>query len=242
MRCLLILMLIVFPFWAGPLSAQVPVDGEVRQIVTFSFLPGKTNEAINLFRERAIPLYQQGSAMLSFRGFREVESPLAIDLMAVSAFNGMAGMDQSNEQLSAVAQSAGSSLGSVYGGISALSSRHTDQFVEMIVSLGNGDASARRLTAFVWYRLTPGQSAEFEKTLGASIVPWETATNTPSATGRFVVSDGWHYLRTLGFDSLGEYQQYWIEVARLSGHKQLESFTTDRREVIVASIAELSVR
>jgi len=224
------------------LSAQVPIGGEVRQIVTFSFLPGKSNEAINLFRDRAIPLYQQSLAMLSFRGFREVESPVSLDLIVVSAFSGMTGMDQSNEELGKIAQSAGSSLGSLYGGISALSTSHTDQFVEMIASLGNGDTSSRRLTVFVWYRVAPGQGAVFEQVLEASIVPWEVAANTPSASGRFLVSDGWHYLRMLGFNSLDEYQHYWSELAQQSGFDQIDKMTTERREVIVANMVELSVR
>lgn len=223
-------------------SAQVPVESEVRQIVTFSFVPGSSAEALGVFRDQAIPLYEQDEAMLSFRGFREVESPIPLDLIVVSAFEGMAGMDDSNAALRALAEEAGSSIGAIYGRIGALSSGHTDQFVEMIPPLGTGDPSSRRLTAFVWYRVLPGQARAFERALETAIVPWEEATGVPSATGRFLVSDGWTYLRFLGFDSLGEYQDYWSRVAAEADHGRIEDLTAERREVIVASVEELSVR
>jgi hypothetical protein len=47
---------------------------EVRQIVSFRFLPGKSAEAIQIFREEALPLYQANGPMLRFRACREVES------------------------------------------------------------------------------------------------------------------------------------------------------------------------
>ena len=242
MRTLFNFILFVFPFWAGSLWAQVPIQNEVRQIVMFSFAPGKSAEAIDLFRNQAIPLYDKNSAMLSFRGFREVESPIPLDLMVISAFRGMAGMDHSNAELSADAKAAGSSLGSLYGNIAALSTNHTDQFVEMIVPLGTGDASSRNLSAFIWYRIAPGHSTEFERLLETSIVPWETDAKIPSSSGRFLVSDGWHYLRILGFSSLGDYQHYWARVRLQAGFEQMEKLMTRRREIITANLNEFSVR
>ena len=227
---------------AGGLAAQVPVESEVRQIVTFSFLSGTSAEALAVFRDQAIPLYQQDEAMLSFRGFREVESPIPLDLIVVSAFAGTAGMDDSNARLRMLAEEAGSSMGAIYGGIGALSSGHMDQFVEMLPPLGTGDPSSRRLTAFVWYRVLPGQAGAFERALETTTVPWERATGIPSATGRFLVSDGWHYLRFLAFDSLGDYQSYWSEAGAEAGLARIDGLTAERREVIVASVPELSVR
>lgn len=123
-------------------SAQLPVESEVRQIVTFSFPPGKSGEALAVFRDVAIPLYERDDAMLSFRGFREVESPIALDLIVVSSFAGMSGMDESNSMLGTLAAEAGTSIGAIYGRIGALSSRHTDEFVEMLPALGNGDPNS----------------------------------------------------------------------------------------------------
>jgi hypothetical protein len=56
------------------------------------------------------------------------------------------------------------------------------------------------------------------------------------------VSDGWHYLRLLGFDSLGEYQDYWDRAARETRYEALAALTLARREVIVAAVPELAVR
>lgn len=227
---------------AGALAAQTPVESEVRQIVTFSFLPGRMGEAIGAYRERAVPLYERNEAMLSFRAFREVESSIPLDLMVVSAFHGMAGMDRSNTTLRELATAVGTSIGAIYGELGALSSGHTDQFVEMLPALGSGDPSATRLTAFVWYRVLPGRSAEFEDALATEISPLEEASGVPSATGRFLVSDGWDYLRFLGFDSLGDYQEYWTSFGAHPGHSRLSALTTERREVIVASVPEMAVR
>lgn len=227
---------------AGTLAAQAPGESEVRQIVTFTFLPGKSAEALAVFRDQAIPLYENNEPMLSFRGFREVESPISLDLIVVSSFRGMAGMDDSNATLSTLAQEAGTSMGAIYGGIGGLSSGHTDQFVEMLPALGTGDASSRRLTAFIWYRIVPGQTGAFESALEATIVPWEEATGIRSATGRFLVSDGWDYLRFLAFESLADYQAYWARVGAEAGHTQIDGLTAERREAIVARVPGLSVR
>ncbi len=224
------------------LHAQVPVESEVRQILTFGFLPGKTAEAVRVYREQAIPLYEKNSAMLSVRAFREVESPVPLDLIIVSAFQGMAGMDASNAALRTLAEQAGTSIGALYGHIGALSSGHTDEFVEMLPALGSGDPSARRLTAFVWYRVLPGEQDAFERLLESAIVPWESSLGVPSATGRFLVSDGWHALRLLGFDSLGDYQAYWTRLRAHPAAGGLDRLIAARREVIVAAVPELAVR
>ncbi len=221
-------------------TAQVPTENEVRQLVTFEFLPGKSSEAFAIFRDQAIPLYEQNEAMLSFRGFREVESPIALDLIVVSAFNGMAGMDESNSTLGAAAREAGTSLGAIYGRIASFSSGHTDQFVEMLPALGNGDASAERLTAFIWYRVSPEKVHAFEQAI-QRLAEWERENGTAASTGRFLVSDGWDYMRFVGFNSLGDYQRYWAAGSE-GGHARVDQVTSERREVIVSSSSALSVR
>lgn len=236
----LVCMLLAVAF--ASLPAQAPVASEVRQIVTFSFLPGKSSEALAGYRDQAIPLYEKDTAMPSFRGFREVESPIPLDLIVVSAFDGMAGMDASNSSLRALAQQAGTSIGAIYGRLGALSSGHTDQFVAMLPALGTGDATSLRLTAFVWYRIIPGQSKAFEAALETAVVPWERAAGISSSTGRFLVSDGWHYLRFLAFDSLAEYQHYWSKVGTEGGHSRIDALTAQRREAIVAPVPALAVR
>lgn len=220
---------------AGSLHAQVPVASEVRQIVTFSFVPGASADAVDAFREHAIPLYEDDEAMISFRGFREIESSIPLDLIVVSAFRGMAGMDRSNSALGEAG------IGAFYGQIGPLISGHTDQFVEMLPALGSGDPSSRGRTALVWYRILPGEHDAFEDVL-ATVAAWEKTAGIPSATGKFLVSDGWDYLRFLGFDSLGDYQAYWSTLDDLPGRGGLASLTAERREVIVASVPDLAVR
>lgn len=217
-------------------ASRAPVESEVRQIVTFSFVPGASREAVSIYREHAVPLYRDDEAMLSFRGYREIESPIALDLIVVSAFNGMSGMDRSNAAL----REAG--IATFYDKIGGLIAGHTDQFIEMLPALGSGDPSAQVRTVFVWYRIVPGQAQAFERALAATVVPWERASGVPSATGRFLVSDGWDTMRILGFESLGAYQSYWADLSRLPGYARIVGTTAKRREVIMAPLPELTVR
>ena len=223
---------------AAPATAQAPVASEVRQIVTFSFLPGRSAEALELYREAAIPLYREDEAMLSFRAFREVESPVPLDLVVVSSFEGMSGMDASNARLRELAAAAGTSIGEIYGEIGALSSGHTDEFVEMLPDLGGGDPSATRLTAFIRYRVAPGQGSAFE----ALLTEADGLVDAPSATGRFLLSDGWDYLQIFGFESLGDYQRYRARLRALPIFGRMERLVTRRQEIIVAGVPSLSVR
>jgi hypothetical protein len=231
---------------------------EVLQLVTFSFRPGKMSEAIAVFRERALPLYDQDAAMLSFRGLREVESPEPLDLIVISRFRGMAGMDESNEALRTVSApapsgSAGSpesssedsptlGIGAFYGAIVPLIASHHDQFVELFPGLANGDPTSKRLVALVSYQLLPGEGPAFESALERAILPWERAAGVSSSTGRFLISDGWHYLRILGFDSLGDFQDYWSRLNTEADYSVIDGITTRRKEIVVAAVPELSVR
>lgn len=224
-------------FGAPALSAQAPVSGEVRQLVTFAFLPGKAAEALDLYRTTAVPLYERDAAMLSFRAFREVESPVALDLVVVRGFRGMAGMDASNEALRELARSAGTDMRALYGRIGALTAGHTDQFVEMLPRLGSGDPASRRLTAFVWHRIRPGTALAFERSLTRLTGP--SAGGPPSATGRMLIADGWDYLSFVGVDSLGEFQAFHD---RLTADAGLAELTAARRVAILAVVPELSVR
>ena len=226
---------------SAPVDAQIPFEGEVRQLVTFRFLPGRSADALRIYTEAAIPLYRAGSAMRSFRGLREVESPVPLDLVVVSSFDGMAGMDRSNEELRSLAAEAGTSIGAIYGAIGAESSAHDDQFVAMLPELGQGDPTAERLVALVWYRTLPGAQGRFERAL-EDLVEWEARNGVAASTGRFLLSDGWTHLRFLGFESLGAYQSYWEGVAREGGLGRLDEMTAHRREVVLAPVADLSVR
>ena len=65
----------------------------------------------------------------------------------------------------------------------------------------------------------------------------ERAGGIPSSTGRFLLSDGWDYLRFVGFESLGDYQAYWESLG-----PRIAEYTAVTRQAIVASMPELAVR
>lgn len=235
--------ILLVAFGGRPASAWCQEAGpdEVRQIVTFSFQPGRSGDAVRTFREKALPLYEANPAMRSFRGFREVESPVPLDLMVVSSFEGMAGMDASNEALRRLAAEQGTTIGAVYGEISALASEHTDQFAEMVPGIGQGDPASTPLTAVIWYQVHPDSAAAFETAL-IRLAAFEYDDEIPSATGRMLLSDGWDYVRFLGFESLGAYQTYWKTVTAARDYGLLAGSTLRRREVILSRVPELDVR
>ena len=237
----LVALLLVVGTRPGELTGQDVFPGEVRQLVTFQFVPGGAAAARTIFQERALPLYELDTAMRAFRAFREVESSIPLDLVVISSFDGMAGMDEHNSVVSSLPGPDGLGIGGFYAAIGELIAAHDDQFVEMLHDLSSGDPAGRSRVAFVWYRLLPGQQERFEATVAEELVPWEASVNVPSATGRFLLSDGWHYLRILGFGSLDAYQSYWRD-AGPAGHATLDALTAERREVILAPVPELSVR
>ena len=237
----LVALLLFVGIRPAALTGQEVFPGEVRQLVTFRFVPGAAAAARTIFQERALPLYELDTAMRSFRAFREVESSIPLDLVVISSFDGMAGTDEHNSVVSSLPGPDGLGIGGFYGAIGDLIAAHDDQFVEMLPDLSSGDPATRGRVALVWYRLLPGQTAQFEAAVADELGPWEASVHVPSATGRFLLSDGWHYLRILGFDSLEAYQSYWRD-AGPAGHTALDEVTAERREVILAPVPELSVR
>ena len=125
-------------FLAGaalPLTAQSPTQrSDVRQIVTFQFVPGMTDSATAVYRRELLPAYRADTAMRRFRAYAEAESPEPLDLIVISHFDGMAGMDASNATLRTL-KPGGRSVFQWYGVLSGITQRHHDQFVEMLPAL-----------------------------------------------------------------------------------------------------------
>lgn len=212
---------------------------EVRQVVTFLFQPGQGAEAQRIYAEHLRPLYESNPAMRRVRAYREVESPVPLDLVIVSSFSGMAGMEASNEHLRR-APAGGRSAFSWYGTLAGMTQHHHDQFVEILPSLSDpvtGDTA--QLTVFEYYRVAPGLQGRFEMQLQDQrrrerrerLYAW-------SETGRLLVSDGWDYLRLFGLSSLADWERY--RAATRQG--PADALVAARRTIIVRGLPALAVR
>ncbi len=151
--------------------------------------------------------------MLRFRGYREAESPEPLDLLIVSHFDGMAGMDASNRALRQIS-AAGRPVFAWYGALSEIAQSHRDEFAEMLPELGDsaavaGDSSAG-LVVIERVRVLPTERSSYERLVRARVRAVERARSLVrwSETGRFLVSDGWDYVRFIGISSLADWQRY----------------------------------
>lgn len=217
---------------------------EVRQLVVFDFLPGKTAEALALFESEALPLYRENEPMLRFRGYREVESPVPLDLIVVSSFTGMAGMDASNRALRVEAEKRGTSIGALYGRIGELSQSHHDSFVEVVAELSWGARDRGPLLVLESFRAVPGGKVDLERLLREKLVPWEreASLTTGGETSRYLVSDGLDYLRIHSVNSLGDWHRYLNGREAAPFAEDLDALIAASRQIIVATLEELSVR
>ncbi len=217
---------------------------EVRQIVSFRFLPGKTADAIQIFRDEAHPLYVSNGSMLRFRAYREVESPEPLDLVVVSSFGGLEGMDRSNRAIAEEAERRGTRVGDIYGRISASSYGHRDELLEMDPRLSWGDLDSAELVVLIRQRLPPGRSSAYETLLRERLVPWEREhrLTTGSESGRSLLSDGFDFFRILGIENLASWQRYVETVRGAPFASDQESWIVESRQVILAPVRELFVR
>jgi hypothetical protein len=224
---------------APALHAQ-PVRGEVRQIVTFLFTPGGGDQVLPIYRDQLRPIYADVGPLRRLRVYREVESSEPLDLIVVSHYSSMAGMDSANSALRGTHRS-GASAFALYGAISRHTQTHHDQFVEMVPELSDSLPASGVLTVFEYIRLSPGSATRFEQQLRRHVRPRERASGASlgSETGRLLVSDGWDYLRVHAVSSLGSWQ-------RLLHARQLRHDGSDpvaaRKVIIVRADSTMSVR
>lgn len=189
-------------------QGRTPVP-EVRQLVTFLFQPGRAAEASAIYEKQLLPIYADVPALRRFRAYHEAESPEPLDLVVVSSYGGMAGMDTANAALRRGAGT-GRSAFAIYGTLAALSHSHHDQFIEMLPSLSDSVSSPATLTVFQYIRVSPGMQADFESALrdlvrrsekDGQLYDW-------SETGRVLVGDGWDYVRIFGVRTLADWHRY----------------------------------
>jgi hypothetical protein len=217
--------------------------GDVRQIVTFLFQPGRTSDAVTIYERQLRPIYAAVPALRRFRAYREVESPEPLDLVVVSHYDGMAGMDAANDALRAPGPD-GASAFALYGTLSAMTQHHHDQFVEILPALSDTiDArETARLTVFEYVRVTPGAHARYESLVATALRPLERSQrlSLASETGRMLVSDGWDYLRLHRMRSLGDWQRH--ALAMQSFDDRLGPLVAARKVIILREDPRLSVR
>ncbi|MBM4186324.1 MAG: hypothetical protein FJ206_03325 [Gemmatimonadetes bacterium] len=231
-----------------PASGQVgdPPAGEVRQIVTFLFQPGRAQQAQDIYRSQLVPIYRGLTDLVRFRAFREAESPEPLDLIVVSGYRGMAGMDRANELLRQPGPAGVSAL-ALYGTLAAMTQWHHDQFAEMLPALSDPPdrqiEPGGELVVFEYLRLVPGgegrllASVRAERSSPAALpgIVW-------SETGRMLVSDGWDVLRIFGVRSLGDWHRYLTARRSMAGFEAGDRSVAARKTIIVRGLPDLAVR
>ncbi len=218
-------------------------QSEVRQLVTFLFQPGRSAEAMAIYESKLKPIYADVAPLKRFRGYREAESPEPLDLVVVSSYAGMAGMDLANEALRRP-NAAGQSAMSFYGALSAMTQTHHDQFVEMLPALSDTATETATLTVFEYVRVSPGKQTLYERGLMTDVRPFERANRLYqwSETGRMLVSDGWDYLRIFGITSLGDWHRYQRDARRPGSPFAADTLVAARKTIILRREGRLSVR
>lgn len=236
--------------WPGSVlraSTQPPLDTrEVRQLVTFRLLPGQLQAVLDLYATYVLPLYRETDAMRMVRLFREVESPEPLDLMVVTHYESMAAMDRANQFLSRPSPDR-PPIGQIYRQIGDLSLGHTDQFVELVSPPNLAPTPDRTLDVLEFVRVSPGMGSTFERMMLASVHPWEQEQAIRdivirSETARFLIADGWDYLRTYAVRDLAAWQTYATTRTKQGSWMTASRFIESRKTMILSEMPDLRVR
>lgn len=235
--------------WGAGAEGQPSAESrEVRQIVTFRFLPGQTQAALDIYRGQVLPLYRETEAMRTVRFLGEAESPEPLDLMVVTHYADMAAMDRANRTLSERPADGGPSIGNLYKQIGDLSLGHTDQFVEVLSPVGPAPPpDSRLLEVLEFIRVTPGTGPGYERQVLGVVHPWEQDAPVRdivlrSETARFVIADGWDYLRTYVIRDLASWQAYAAARSRNPAMYSVNRFVEARKTMILREHQDLRVR
>lgn len=230
-----------------PVAAQLPTEArEVRQLVTFRFLPGQTGAALGLYRAFLVPIYREIEPMRTVRLFAEVESPEPLDLVVVTHYADMAGMDRANRLLRQL-PSDRPPIGELYRQVAELSLGHHDQFVELLSPPAVAATPDGLLEVLEFLRVSAGAGAGFERQMLGVVHPWELESPmrdilARSETARFLVGDGWDYLRTYAVRDLAAWQAYSAARARQPAVFSANRVIEARKTIILREVADLRVR
>jgi hypothetical protein len=233
--------------YGTPLAARQPAEArEVRQLVTFRFLPGQAQAARDIYRRQLIPIYREVEPMRQVRVFGEVESPEPLDLMVVTHYADMAAMDRANQDLERPVPDR-PPVALLYSRLSNMSLGHHDQFAEVLSPPAFAPAPDGTLDVLEFLRVESGFAEAFEQQVLATVHAWEQQDDlreivVRSETARFLVADGWDYLRTYAIRNLAAWQAYTAARARHPGVAAVNRMVTARKTLILREIADLRVR
>lgn len=226
----------------GAGSQAVTSPPEVRQLVTFLFQPGRAAEAMRIYEDALRPIYREMAELRRFRAFREAESPDPLDLVIVSSYAGMEGMERASPDLRRPGADGRTAL-QWYGTLAALSQHHRDEFVEVLPSLSDVPLDTAGLIAFEYLQSVPGGSADLERAIQgerARLPRGPHAAPRWSQTSRVLVADRWTHLRTHGLSGLSDWERY---VARRRGAApEVERLVAARKVLLLRAVPSLAVR
>ncbi|MDX2185012.1 MAG: hypothetical protein SFW08_13630 [Gemmatimonadaceae bacterium] len=228
-------------------AGTTDVVADVRQIVTFRWLPGREADATAIYTGPLRAIYDRVPAIGRVRVFREAESPEPLDLVVVTHYASMAQMDTANAQLRTQSEGGRRAL-QFYGDLSAMSAGHHDQFVEMLphlrVSRDTASAPRGALVVYEYLRAVPGGLEALERELELRVRPAERASAAAwrSETGRMLVSDGWTHLRIHTVSSLGAWQQFVAATRTAPTHRAYERQIAARKIIILRHLPDADVR
>ncbi|MGE3274611.1 MAG: hypothetical protein AB7O67_05835 [Vicinamibacterales bacterium] len=231
---------------AVPAAQDQGLVGEIRQIVSFHLSPGSLVQVEQIYRQQLLPIYEGITPLLRLRAYHEAESPEPVDLVIVSAYRDMAGMDQANDMLRRPARGGLSPL-RFYDQISRHTVAHTDQFVEMRPRLSDPVSDQEpppEITVFEYVQLVPAAHDAYEELLAGRVRDFEKdeALYAWSETGRLIVADGWDYLRTYGLRSLADWQEYQGRIRAAEFGPDLAGITMRKKTLVLRRAPEMSVR
>ena len=109
------------------------------------------------------------------------------------------------------------------------------------------DAADGALEVLEFLRVPPPSAPAFERQTLTAVQSWEQEQSMRdvvlrSETARFLVADGWDYLRTYSVRTLGAWQAYVAARNRHPGAMAVNRLVESRKTMIVREIAELRVR
>jgi hypothetical protein len=229
---------------AGAQRRGVPAaPGEVRQLVTFLFQPGRSTDAFTIYEQQLKPIYESVPALRRFRAYREAESPEPLDLVVISSYDGMAGMDAANEALRRPPAS-GPGAFALYGQLSGMTQTHHDQFIEMVPAFSDAATSPAPLIVFEYLRIAPGKRAMFAHLMLNAVRPFETRNRLYrwSEYGRVLVGDGWDVVRIFGVRNLGDWHSYHLRMRTMPQGSDWDATIAARKTIIMRQDDRLSVR